>query len=295
MSAQVALYVAVIVLFLVALAVITVAALVRRPRREWQVAVLGQTQEVRGTGLSDLRLKTVKARRVSLDEMWATNSVAQSAYVGAPRIPDRSAVAAALAPLDHKQVRQHILLPSHPHPHYEPLVDSDWEMEANQAQFVPAPPPTEEDLSNSQLWLQDVYAVLDEASVPPQIPAPPLPPANHYVLEDPFYDQDVKDGVVSLTNAGLQRPQFDDEAWVGFVYEPQDRPEDMTFQQAAAWAFTEMQGFGEKVNAWGSGLYASGRRYLEERKNAKQAAEATLVEEPSGEEPLAQNEDYVDE
>lgn len=290
MSAQVSLYVAVIVLFLIALAVITVAALVRRPRREWQVAVMGQTQEVRGSGLSDLRLKTVKARRVSLDEMWATNSVAQSAYVGAPRIPDRSTVAAALAPLDHKHVRQNLLLPQHPHPRFEPTVDSDWEMEDSQLRFAPAPPPTEEDLSNSQLWLQDVQSVLDAGVAATAIASSPPPPANHYVLDDPFYDQDVEDGVVSLANAGLVRPQFDDQAWEGFVYEPQDRPEDMTFQQAATWAATEVQGFGKKVGAWGSGVYASARLYLEDRKNTRQKAS-----ESAAEEALAENEDYVDE
>ncbi len=109
-SARVALYIAVILLLLLALAVIVIAALVRRPRREWQIAVMGQTQEVRGTGLADLRLQTVKPRRVSLDEMWATESVPQTAYVGVPRLPDKSALVAAIAPPERNPLRDMVPL-----------------------------------------------------------------------------------------------------------------------------------------------------------------------------------------
>lgn len=279
MSAQVSLYVAVIVLFLVALAVITAAALVRRPRREWQVAVMGQTHEIRGSALSDLSLKTVKPRRVSLDEMWATNSVPQSAYVGAPRIPDRSMVAAALAPLERTPVRQNLLRPTHPHPNYEPLeplIETDWDAPASQHPFTPAPPPTEEDLSNSEMWLQSVYSTLDAEVAPP--PMAPPPPTDHYMFEDPFYGQDVENGMVSLTNAGLTRPQFNDEVWEGFVYEPQGRPEDMTFQEAARGALTEMQALGGKISVWGSGVYASARAYLDDRKGPTQGTEEQTPE-----------------
>ncbi len=98
MSAKLALYLAIGVLILLAVTVIAVAALVRRPRREWQVAVRGQAQDVRAVGISSWHGKPVKPRRVTLDEMWATTSVAQSAYVGAPKIPDRQAVMDALSP-----------------------------------------------------------------------------------------------------------------------------------------------------------------------------------------------------
>lgn len=98
MSAQVALYIAVALLFFLATAVIIVAALIRRPRRDWQVAVMGQTQDVRQIGVSSVRVSPVKPRHVSLEEMWVTNSVPHSAYVGVPRVPTKNIVVDALAP-----------------------------------------------------------------------------------------------------------------------------------------------------------------------------------------------------
>ncbi|WP_099332714.1 hypothetical protein [Actinomyces minihominis] len=107
MSAKLALYLAIGVLILLAVTVIAVAALVRRPRREWQVAVRGQAQDVRAVGISSWHGKPVKPRRVSLDEMWATTSVPQSAYVGAPKIPDRQAVLDALSPAPSHVIAQY--------------------------------------------------------------------------------------------------------------------------------------------------------------------------------------------
>lgn len=135
MSAGFALSIAFILLVLLAAAVIIVAGLVRRPRREWQVAMMGQAQEVRYVGSSSTRVRPVKARRVSLDEMWAANSVAQSAYVGALKLPDREQVADALAPAPQAVLSQFRA----PAAAVRPVV------RAPQMTAVPTPPPPPRD------------------------------------------------------------------------------------------------------------------------------------------------------
>lgn len=191
MSARVALYIAVILLLLLALAVIVVAALIRRPRREWQIAVMGQTQEVRGTGLADLRLQTVKPRRVSLDEMWATESVPQTAYVGVPRLPDRSTVAYAIAPLGRDLIRDMVVVPADevpaaPDPYlgepgdaydeqFKPMATQREDPELVQDYLAtieppPAPPPPSVDQESSLDWLQEAYSAPGE----PRISLPAL-------------------------------------------------------------------------------------------------------------------------
>lgn len=107
MSAHHALYLALIILVLLAILVLVSAALVRRPRQEWEVAVRGQTQDVRNAGMPSLRNPGLRPRRVSLEEMWAANSVPESAYVGAPKIPHREEVVAALAPAPRELLQQY--------------------------------------------------------------------------------------------------------------------------------------------------------------------------------------------
>lgn len=170
MSVRLALTIALVLLFLLAILVIVVAGLVRRPRREWQVAVMGQAQEVRYVGSSSVRGRPVKPRKVSLDEMWAANSVPQSAYVGAPRLPDRDQVAAALAPASDE-------------------ILSRYRAPVTTAHLRPATRPT-------------------------PVPAPPPPPRD-YLGEDPFYEPEVVTGEISLFNAAVERPDFDDAQWEG--------------------------------------------------------------------------------
>lgn len=161
MSARLALSIALILLFLLAVVVIVVAGLVRRPRREWQVAVRGQAQEVRYVGSSSTRSRPIRPRKTTLDEIWATNSVPRSAYVGAPKLPDRDQVAAALAPAP----------------------------QASLLQFV-------------------------SAAAMPKAPSPPPPPRD-YLGEDPFYEPEVVTGEISLFNAAVERPNYDDARWEG--------------------------------------------------------------------------------
>ncbi len=174
MSARIALYIAAVLLVLIAVAVIAVAALVQRPRREWEVAVRGQTQEIRFIGMPSLRAQTIKPRRISLDEMWATHSVPESAYVGAPKIPDKQAVVAALAPAPAEAIRQY----------------------------------------------QGVF--LGTSVKPPTM----LEPQKRRPA-DSFYEPEVTSGEISLFNAALDRPVYDDDGW-----DEDDQPETLGLARA---------------------------------------------------------------
>ena len=88
------LIIALAALVFLAFAVILVAALIRRPRREWQAAVHAQTQDLR-SGAVPAKLG---AKKTSLDEIWNLYSEAGSAYVGAPRLPDREEVRDRISP-----------------------------------------------------------------------------------------------------------------------------------------------------------------------------------------------------
>lgn len=162
MSAHHALYLALIILVLLAILVLVSAALVRRPRQEWQVAVRGQTQDVRESGMPSIRNPGLRPRKVTLDEMWAVNSVPESAYLGAPKLLHREEVIAALAPAPRELVQQY------------------------QGVFLGARVPSH--------------------------PAPPPPPS---LEDDEFYEPAVVTGEVSVFNAALDRPGYEeDEEWV---------------------------------------------------------------------------------
>ena len=103
---HIALYLALIILVLLAILVLVSAALVRRPRQEWQVAVRSQTQDVRESGMPSIRNPGLRPRKVTLDEMWAVNSVPESAYLGAPKLLHREEAIAALAPAPRELVQQ---------------------------------------------------------------------------------------------------------------------------------------------------------------------------------------------
>lgn len=78
--------------------VILVAALIRRPRREWQAAVHAQTK---GLKVRDEALEgsySGKTKKTSLDDMWILYSQPGSSYVAAPKIPDREQLRQAVAP-----------------------------------------------------------------------------------------------------------------------------------------------------------------------------------------------------
>ena len=162
MSAHHALYLALIILVLLAILVLVSAALVRRPRQEWQVAVRGQTQDVRESGMPSIRNPGLRPRKVTLDEMWAVNSVPESAYLGAPKLLHREEVIAALAPAPRELVQQY----------------------------------------------QGVFLGAQVSSHP----APPPPPS---LEDDEFYEPAVVTGEVSVFNAALDRPGYEeDEEWV---------------------------------------------------------------------------------
>ena len=162
MSAHHALYLALIILVLLAILVLVSAALVRRPRQEWQVAVRGQTQDVRESGMPSIRNPGLRPRKVTLDEMWAVNSVPESAYLGAPKLLHREELIAALAPAPRELVQQY------------------------QGVFLGAQVPSH--------------------------PAPPPPPS---LEDDEFYEPAVVTGEVSVFNAALDRPGYEeDEEWV---------------------------------------------------------------------------------
>ncbi|WP_187995096.1 hypothetical protein [Schaalia sp. JY-X159] len=161
MSAHHALYLALIILVLLAILVLVSAALVRRPRQEWQVAVRGQTKDVRESGMPSIRNPGLRPRKVSLDEMWAANSVPESAYLGAPKLLHREEVMAALAPAPRELVQQY----------------------------------------------QGVFLGAQIA----QGPAAPPPPS---LDDDEFYEPAVITGEVSIFNAALDRPGYEeDEEW----------------------------------------------------------------------------------
>ncbi len=259
MSVRVGLYIALILLVLLAVAVIVVAALVRRPRREWEEAVLGQTREVKGQSWSSLRMNAVRPRRVSLEEMWATNSVPYSAYVAAPKIPDRQAVAAALAPAPegHAAWRElQLMIPK--------SAAGEEVLEASaQGRYTDARPP-------------------QAAPPPPPPPSPDPVPSDavaaspapvDYLARDPFYSAEVRDGAIAISNAALQNPNFDDEAWVGYQQEASDGVQSRSPREVVTSALESL-----------SGVWAGAKRKLDDARSRNHGkpheAPAPTLEDP---------------
>ena len=86
--------VALVALVALAFLVILVAALVRRPRSEWQAAVHAHTKDLGNT--KDWADRGPK--KASLDEMWNLYSEPGSAYIGAPTLPAKEQVRARFVP-----------------------------------------------------------------------------------------------------------------------------------------------------------------------------------------------------
>lgn len=87
-SYSLTLYLAIAFMILIAVGIILIAALVRRPRSDWHEAVRNQTEDVRQSGMAGFQQNRIKPRTVSFEEIWERDSVYGSAYIGAPRFPE---------------------------------------------------------------------------------------------------------------------------------------------------------------------------------------------------------------
>lgn len=172
----------VVVLVAIAFLVIVGAALVQRPRSEWQTAAKAHRHHIRAD--QDLPKGRGRSKKVSLDRMWQLYSEEGSAYMGAPKLPDRQTVKTLIKPATPEQ------LEAAPYDVF-PFLKPNWEAEdveedhfeedhsvapadegvAGEAVSVeleeePAPPPdpTEEDLS---AWMEAVVTPEEESDGPP--------------------------------------------------------------------------------------------------------------------------------
>lgn len=87
-SYSLTLYLAIAFMVLIAVGIILIAALVRRPRSDWREAVRNQTEDVRQSGMAGFQQNRVKPRTVSFEEIWEHDSVQGSAYIGVPHFPE---------------------------------------------------------------------------------------------------------------------------------------------------------------------------------------------------------------